>query len=286
MPLFPVFFKTRPITPSNQPKPQVAPKDVEEIQAKAREIILEAKDEAFRLKDQAIKDAQVKLTEIKDQTILLAQKQRELFQQEEKNNHEKGLLASEREELEKQKEKLRIQAESLAEKIEKIAGLSREEARKQLLEGVKKNSVAFMAKVIKDVQDEAKDTASEKAKDILVDSMQVGATDYVAEYTVSTVTLPSEDIKAKIIGKDGRNIRTFENKSGVDIDMDETPGMIRISCFNSIRREIARVALVRLIKDGRIQPVRIEEYLDKAKLEINQIMYQKGDLKKYRLYLI
>ena len=277
MPLFPVFFKNRPITPSNQPKPQVAPKDVEEIQAKAREIILEAKDEAFRLKDQAIKDAQVKLTEIKDQTILLAQKQRELFQQEEKNNHEKGLLASEREELEKQKEKLRIQAESLAEKIEKIAGLSREEARKQLLEGVKKNSVAFMAKVIKDVQDEAKDTASEKAKDILVDSMQVGATDYVAEYTVSTVTLPSEDIKAKIIGKDGRNIRTFENKSGVDIDMDETPGMIRISCFNSIRREIARVALVRLIKDGRIQPVRIEEYLDKAKLEVNQIMYQEGE---------
>src|SRR3989338_10588504 len=127
MPLFPVFFKTRPIQPRNQPKPQAAPKDVEEIQAKAREIILEAKDEAFRLKDQAIKDAQVKLTEIKDQTILLAQKQRELFQQEEKNNHEKGLLASEREELEKQKEKLRIQAESLDEKIEKIARLSREE---------------------------------------------------------------------------------------------------------------------------------------------------------------
>lgn len=287
MPLFPRFFKSTGVLPISKPDQKPAlqspirsepnQKDLEAIQAKAREIILEAKDEAFRMKERAIKDAQIQINEIKNQTVQLAQKQRELFQLEEKNNHAKDLLISDHAKIEKEKAVLVAQSEILAKKLENLAGLSKEEARKQLLDSVEKSSHAHMAKVIKDIQDETKNTATEKAKEILVDSMQSGATDYVAEFSISTVPLPSDDIKAKIIGKDGRNIRSFENASGVDIDMDETPGMVRLSCFNSIRREIARIALTRLIKDGRIQPSRIEEYLDKAKQEVGQIMNQEGE---------
>lgn len=292
MPLFPLFFKSRatlPVSPPNsifrpilpeppkEVKPQVSAKDLEEIQAKAREIILEAKDEAIQIKDKAIKDSQAKLTEIREQAIALAQKQKELSDQQDKIEREHGHLEADRQIIEKEKNELVSKGVQLTEKLESLAGLSREEARKQLLDEIRKDSQAQMAKLIKDTEDTAKDEADDKSREILIDSMQLGATDYVAEYSVSTVQLPTEDIKAKIIGKDGRNIRTFENKSGVDIDMDETPGFIRLSCFNSIRREIARVALVRLIKDGRIQPSRIEEYLDKAKEEVGRIMYQEGE---------
>jgi len=107
--------------------------------------------------------------------------------------------------------------------------------------------------------------------------MRAGATDYVAEFTVSTVAIPDEETKGRIIGKEGRNIRVFEKVSGVDISMDETPGEIRLSSFNSVRREIARVALTRLIKDGRIQPARIEEYLEHARQDVERIMFQEGE---------
>lgn len=287
MPLFPNLFKSHhqstsvptPAT-SNNDDSSTSPKDegrLEEIQAKAREIILEAKDEALRIKDQAIKDTEKRLAEIKDQAIALTERQKELLYEEEKISKDKELLEMSQQQLEAEKEKLKAESAKLTSKLEKLAGMSREEARKLLLNEVKKNSQAQMAKIIKDIQNEAKDTADEHARQILVDSMRLGATDYVAEYTVSTVELPGEDIKAKIIGKDGRNIRTFENKTGVDIDMDETPGIIRLSCFDSVRREIARVALVRLIKDGRIQPARIEEFIDKAKADINRVIYQEGE---------
>lgn len=295
MPLFPNFLRLRTSTPPATPKPTpaAAPQPVaklaaptppatqspslEEIQSKAREIILEAKDEALRIRDRAIKETQSKINEIKEQAFQISQKQRELLQQEDKLSRERDQIQSDRNQVIAEKAKLEEKSALLTQKLEKIAGLSRDEARRELLEEVKKNSLAQMARTIKDVEDEAKNTADDRAREVLVDSMQVGATDYVAEYTVSTVELPNEDMKAKIIGKDGRNIRTFENKSGVDIDMDETPGVIRLSCFNSIRREIARVALVRLIKDGRIQPSRIEEYLDKAKRDIERVMYQEGE---------
>ena len=116
----------------------------------------------------------------------------------------------------------------------------------------------------------------EKAKEILVDAMRLGATDYVAEYTVSTVELPNEETKGKIIGKSGRNIHAFEKITGVDVDLDDSPTTVRLSCFDSIRREIARVSLERLIKDGRIQPSRIEEVVEETKGKLDKIMFESG----------
>jgi ribonucrease Y len=285
MPLFPNLFKSltggsvipTPVQVSPTPTPPKIDERLEEIQSKAREIILEAKDEALRIKDQAIKDTQKRLTEIKDQALALTERQKNLLQEEEKITRDRDQYAKEEQKLAAEREKLQSESLSLTDKLEKLAGLSRDEARQLLLDEVRKDSQAQMAKVIKDIQNDAKITADDQARQILVDSMRLGATDYVAEYTVSTVELPGEDIKAKIIGKDGRNIRTFENRSGVDIDMDETPGVVRISCFDSVRREIARVAMVRLIKDGRIQPARIEEFLEKAKQDIDRVIFQEGE---------
>lgn len=160
-------------------------------------------------------------------------------------------------------------------KLEKIAGLTREEARRELLHEVEKETKEEVAKRLREMEDKIRQEAQTLAKGILVDAMQHGATSYVAEYTVSTVKVPEEDMKGRIIGKEGRNIRTFEQITGVDVGLDEE-GLIRLSCFDSIRREIARVTLEKLLRDTRIQPGRIEEVYHQTKKEIESIMFEEG----------
>ena len=155
------------------------------------------------------------------------------------------------------------------------------------MQATEKKLKGEIAREIKEAEEKAKEEAKEKAKEILVESMRHGATDYVSEYTVSTVRLTDDDMKGKIIGKEGRNIRAFEKTTGVDVDLDEE-GVIRLSSFDSVRREIARVAMERLIADGRIQPSRIEELVQKTKKNIETIMRQAGEdichkLKVYNL---
>ncbi|MEK7064689.1 MAG: ribonuclease Y [Patescibacteria group bacterium] len=265
------------VTPVPAARPVITGPDLAQIQSQAREIILEAKDEAIRIKDQAVKDAKVRLEEIELQAKSLTQKQQELARQEHEANRAKLNLEDEQKKAEKLGQDLVGKQEELVKKLEKIASLTTDEAREILLTEVRKKSTAQIAKTIKEAEEKAKTESDDLAKEILVDAMRAGATDYVAEFTVSTVTIPDEETKGRIIGKEGRNIRVFERVSGVDISMDETPGEIRLSSFNSVRREIARVALTRLIKDGRIQPARIEEYLEHAKLDVERIMFQEGE---------
>lgn len=279
--LKPNLFQSKPKTvsptPKSSPKPPAAGPDLAQIQAQAREIILEAKDEAIRIKDQAVSDAKARLEEIESQTKSLTQRQQDLTNQERQLNLTKADLDNKQAEAEKMKLSLVNKQEELIKKLEKTASLTTEEARDVLIGEVQKKSAAQIAKAIKEAEEKAKTESDEIAKDILVDAMRAGATDYVAEYTVSTVSLPDEETKGRIIGRDGRNIRIFERVSGVDISMDETPGEVRLSSFNSVRREIAKVALTRLIKDGRIQPARIEEYLERARLDVERIMFQEGE---------
>jgi len=251
--------------------------DLAQIQSTAREIILEAKDEAIRIKDQTVRDARERLSEIEAQAKSLTQKQQELTRQDELLNRARIGLEEEGKQVEKLKGDLLGKQEELVKKLEKIASLTTDEARDLLLTEVTKKSTAQVAKAIKEAEEKAKTESDELAREILVDAMRAGATDYVAEFTVSTVAIPDEETKGRIIGKEGRNIRVFEKVSGVDISMDETPGEIRLSSFNSVRREIARVALTRLIKDGRIQPARIEEYLEHARQDVERIMFQEGE---------
>src|SRR3989339_964584 len=172
-------------------------------------------------------------------------------------------------------EKLR---KDLVEKLEKSAKMPADEARKVLLEQVEKDFAGEISKKIKEAEDEIKLQADEKAKDILADAMLHGVTDYISEFTTSKVKLPDEDMKGKIIGKEGRNVRTFEQVTGVDVVMDdEIPDTLILSSFDPIRREIAKVSLERLMEDGRIQPQRIEEIVAKTEGDINKLMRAAGE---------
>lgn len=165
----------------------------------------------------------------------------------------------------------------LVSKLEKSSGLSKEDAEKILLENLEKDLASEISKKIREAEEEIKLRSEKSAKEILAEAMLSGVTDYVAEFTTSQVSLPDDEMKGRIIGKEGRNVRTFEAATGVDVLMDDTPGILIISSFDPVRREIARVSLERLIQDGRIQPQRIEEIVEKTKEDIKKIMFQAGE---------
>lgn len=184
-------------------------------------------------------------------------------------------LEQRQEQVEKDQEFLNRKKADYLTKLENAAGLTREEAKTELLKEAEQLASAQMAKIIKEKEEEAKATASVKSQEILMDSMRHGALNYIAEYTVSVVKVPDEDMKGRIIGKEGRNIRAFEQATGVDVDLDEE-GVIRLSSFDSVRREIARRSLEKLLRDTRIQPFRIEEVVDQTKKEVDKIMFEEG----------
>ena len=184
-------------------------------------------------------------------------------------------LEKEREDLDREKKQLEQKKEEYAEKLQKASGLTTDEARRELLEQIEEKETQTLAKIIKEREEEARRTADKKAQEILVDSMRHGAVNYIPEYTVSIVRIPDEEIKGRIIGKEGRNIRAFEQATGVDVDLEE--GIIRLSSFDQVRREIARRSLEKLIKDTRVQPFRIEELVEETRLEVEKIMFQEGE---------
>lgn len=283
------FFQFVKKKPEEKKKEEEKPKEVvsappppktvtlQKAEEKAREIIFEARDEVFRLRKAAEEESR------RIRASALA-KEKSLAQKEESLEQRASLLSERARALEgKEKgvgEKLTKVSElekQQLEKLEKVASLTREEAKEQLLSGIKRELKEEIAKEIRAAEERISQEADRKAKQLLAEAMQKVATDYVAEYTVSTVKLPDEEMKGRIIGREGRNIRVLERTTGVDFDIDETPGEIHLSCFDPIRREIARVALERLIADGRIQPTRIEGVVAKTRKDIEKIIYQAGE---------
>jgi ribonuclease Y len=161
-------------------------------------------------------------------------------------------------------------------KLEKIASLSREEAKRLLIQEVEEDAKADIAKIIKETEDEAKLIAHKKAQEIIADAIKHGALDFLPEYTVSVIKIDDDDMKGRIIGKEGRNIRAFEDATGVDVDLEER-GLIRISSFDPVRRQIAKQSLELLMKDTRIQPVRIEEVVEMKKKEMQKTLFEEGE---------
>ena len=184
-------------------------------------------------------------------------------------------LSSQEEKLLKREKEIEELKSAWEEKVNQASGLTQEEAKKIVLEKVEKELTSYIARRVKEAEEEIKLTAEEKARQILVDEMQHGVTDIVAEYTVSSIKIPSEEIKGKVIGREGRNIRIFERLTGVDVSFEEE-GEIRLSSFDSLRREVARRALEKLIRDGRIQPPRIEEVVRQTKEEVEKIVFEAG----------
>ncbi len=201
--------------------------------------------------------------------------QQDLILLEKKLLERQEKLEQKQEQLEKLDEQLRQKQEDYLEKLEKVSSLTRDEAKEELLKEAEQLAAAGMAKIIKEREEEAKATADVKAQEILLDSIRHGAINYIPEYTVSIVHVENEEMKGRIIGKEGRNIRAFEQATGVDVDLDEE-GVIKLSSFDSVRREIGRRALLILLKDARIQPFRIEEVVEQTKKEVEKIMLDEG----------
>lgn len=264
------------ISKTQQSSVQEHSKVSSQAQETAREIIIFAREEAEKIRATAKEEMRSLSASLREHQEKLSTQQQDL------NNRQQILLAKEsaldtaRATLEKTRHEIEEIKIKQLEKLEKIATLTREKAKTILLDAVDKKATKDIANRLRLAEDNLKEQIEETAKEYLVDAMYHGANEYVAEFTLSTVKIPDDDVKGRIIGKDGRNIRTFEKVTGVDIDMDETPGEIRLSCFDAVRREIARVALERLIKDGRIQPTRIEEYVTKARHDIEKIMFEEG----------
>lgn len=187
------------------------------------------------------------------------------------------LLSEKLKSVDEKLEQLERTRKDLIAKLERSSSVSAEEAKNILLENIEKDLALEISKKVREAEEQITVEADEKAREILANAMLHGVTDYVAEFTTSQVTLPDEEMKGRIIGKEGRNVRAFENATGVDVLMDETPGVLIISSFDPIRREIARVSLERLIADGRIQPQRIEEIVEGTKRDIEKLMLQAGE---------
>ncbi len=235
----------------------------------AKEIILEAKDEAFRIKKQAEEEVRKVRSETMSLEAKLAAKEEEFARKTSEVEKKEVSFTEKENELEKTKNEL-------VTKLEKVAGVTRDEAKKLILEATEGHLKEEVAKKIKDAEEQVKKGADEKARNILVDAMRHGATDYVAEYTTTTIKLPDEDMKGRIIGKEGRNIKALEAATGVDVDLDD-PGLIRLSSFDGERREVAKTALERLIADGRIQPSRIEEIVARVQKDFEKIRREEGE---------
>ncbi len=248
-----------------------------EARTRAKELVLEARDQAFRVKSSAEDEAR----KIKEHAL-----------EAEKNIAiQKGRLESSEKELENKARTLRLAKETIEKKqievdemfekqksqLEKVASLTKDEARKILLDSLDKELVEEKSKRIRRHEEEIKKEADKISQDILMDALEYGATDVVVEHTTSRVKIPDADIKGRIIGKEGRNIRSFEEITGVDLDLDSSQDEITISSFDSVRREVAKISLERLIADGRIQPARIEEIVEKTQKELEHIMFKAGD---------
>ena len=242
----------------------------------AKEIVLKATEQALDIKQNAEKIAQKAMTESLDIEKRLSRKEQSIEEKEKSLRNKEQSLTEKEKSVEKIKLEYESNKEKIIQKLEKIAQLTKDEAKKLLLSAWEDKLKADIAKKVRDSEEEIKKTAQEKAKEILVDSMRYGATDYVSEYTLAVISIPNDDYKGRIIGKDGRNIRAFEIATGVDVDLEEE-GVIRISSFDAVRREIARISMERLIKDGRIQPQRIEEIVNKVKKEIDQTILKAGE---------
>ena len=256
---------------------QIIDKAVKEAEEKKREATLEVKEESIKAKNDLDKEIRERRAEVAKSENRVAQKEENLDKKlDAVERREQGLTAREGQ-LKKQKTEVDELSKQRVQELERISGLTSEQAKDFLLKTVEEDAKQDSAKIIKEAVARAKEEADKKAKDIVVSAIQRCAADHVAESTISVVQLPSDDMKGRIIGREGRNIRTLENLTGVELIIDDTPEAVVLSAFDPVRREVARVALEKLIVDGRIHPARIEEMVEKAKREVDNSIREAGE---------
>jgi ribonuclease Y len=250
---------------------------VAEARNQQKDLILTAKDEKLRLQREAEDEARAKRAELGTmEGRLLARDEQLDMRADMLEQRDRKLLDRERELEQNRQDLARAQQEHVA-ALERVAGMSAEDAKAQLLEAVREEADRDAVRLAKSIEREAREEAEERAREIVITTMQRVAAEHTAEHTVSTVHLPNDEMKGRIIGREGRNIRALEQATGVDLIIDDTPETVVISAFDPVRREVARLALTKLMADGRIHPGRIEEVVAKARAEVDLVMRQAGE---------
>ena len=268
----------------NNEKKKIIDETLKEAESLKKEASLEAKDIVYQAKTEAEKELRERKTELNHLEKRLRQKEESIerkFDIIDKREHdlgrrEKEYSGKERSQQEKENRYNQLLKDQTA-TLEKLSGITSEEAKQEILRRTEEEAKFEVAKLIKRIEDEAKENADRKAKEIMGSAIQRYASDYVADATVTAVSLPNDEMKGRIIGREGRNIRALEAATGVDLIVDDTPEMVTLSAFDPVRREVARLSLERLIADGRIHPTRIEEIVEKVRKEVEINVREEGE---------
>ncbi|NLO85562.1 MAG: ribonuclease Y [Clostridiales bacterium] len=244
---------------------------------KKKETILEAKEEVLRLKTELDRECRDRRAEVQRSERRILQREETLDKKQDSLENREDSLVKKTNDLQKAQEELDAGQQKQFVELERIAGMTQDEARQILVSRIQKDAYHDAAAMVRETENRAKEEGEKKARNIIALAIQKCAADHVAESTVSVINLPSDDMKGRIIGREGRNIRALETATGVDLIIDDTPEAVIVSAFDPIRREIARIAVERLIMDGRIHPARIEEMVDKARKEVDNQIREAGE---------
>ena len=246
-------------------------------EAKKREGLLEVKEESIRTKNELDKEIKERRAEAQRTERRVQQKEENIDKKADALEKKENQLAKREEEMRRQRDEIARLNEQRIQELERISGLTSDQAKEYLLKTVEEDVKHEAAVMIKEMENRAKDEADKKAREYVINAIQKCAADHVSEATISVVQLPNDEMKGRIIGREGRNIRTLETLTGVDLIIDDTPEAVVLSGFDPIRREVARIALEKLIVDGRIHPARIEEMVEKAQREVETIIKEEGE---------
>ena len=270
-------FAEREIGSAEEEARRIINEAIKSAENKKREATVEAKEQILKERNEFEREVKDRRSELQRQENRLNQKEENLDRKTENMERKEELLSARAAELDRDKEELEQLKQSQVEALERISGLTTEEAKRYLIEQIEDEVTHEEALKIKEIQARFKEEADTYAREQIALAIQRCAADHVAEATVSVVPLPNDEMKGRIIGREGRNIRTLETLTGVDLIIDDTPEAITVSCFDPVRREIARLALEKLILDGRIHPTRIEEMVEKAKREVDATIKAEGE---------
>jgi ribonuclease Y len=271
------FVRQAQVDRDNKARQAEADQIVGSAQSKAREIGLKARDEALRLRDEAEGEASRRRAEISREEERQTRRRTELDHRVEQIEKRDQTLSKRQSALDKRTNELdEMHAEHVKE-LQRVSGMSLEEAKAVLLAEVERESRADMVRVIRQIEEEAQTEGERRARELIADAIQRVASDHVAEITVSVVPLTSDELKGRIIGRNGRNIRAFEQAAGVDVVVDDTPEAVTISSFDSVRREVARRSMEKLVLDGRIHPAHIEKVVEQTRLEVDRTILEEAE---------